>query len=206
MQKNMTVGERNSSFLTRSFPVIKQHYEKLTKEIIKSSEKDIRKWNDVHFSISWDLLFTPIEKITWGAIRNIGKAPFYPQYPIGNFFVDFGNPVAKVAIECDGKEFHKDVKKDDRRDKILFDLGWIVYRISGSDISSDMDDDCHNRHYYLQTIEGLISAISIFHFNNAIFNGLSELHAAYECLESRCSPIDCIKRIQDKLFKIELTV
>lgn len=80
--------------------------------------------------------FTPIESALWGDIRSIG-AVFYPQYPVCGFFVDFGNPVAKVAIECDGMAFHKDKQKDRDRDKRLSESGWVVYRFTGSECMQD---------------------------------------------------------------------
>lgn len=83
---------------------------------------------------SWEecagISFTPIEAAMWSDIRMEG-AVFYPQYPVGGFFVDFGNPVAKVALECDGYAFHLDKGKDAARDARLRDLGWIVYRFPG---------------------------------------------------------------------------
>jgi hypothetical protein len=56
-------------------------------------------------------------KIRGGArmVRDVVMNPFegdsvalvlYPQYPVGRYFVDFGNPVHKVAIECDGARWH----------------------------------------------------------------------------------------------------
>ncbi|MBT2299244.1 DUF559 domain-containing protein [Variovorax paradoxus] len=73
---------------------------------------------------------TPIERWVWDEIRD-ANAVFYPQYPVGRFFVDFANPKAKVAIECDGAAYHLDKAKDAGRDAILERLGWVVYRAPG---------------------------------------------------------------------------
>jgi hypothetical protein len=54
----------------------------------------------------------------------------WPQLPVDRFFVDFGNPIAKVALECDGAQWH-DEAKDARRDAILHELGWKVWRAPG---------------------------------------------------------------------------
>lgn len=83
---------------------------------------------------------TPIERMFWGDIRD-ANVVMYPQYPVGRFFVDFGNPVAKVAIECDGKAFHLDKAKDQARDRALADMGWTVYRITGADCIKDFDEE-----------------------------------------------------------------
>jgi very-short-patch-repair endonuclease len=92
----------------------------------------------------WDHLgrieLTPIERWLWSDIRSV-DAVLYPQYPVGGFFVDFGNPVAKVAIECDGAEWHKDKQKDAERDAKLVAIGWTVYRITGRDCRSQYEEE-----------------------------------------------------------------
>jgi hypothetical protein len=95
---------------------------------------------------SWDngmLRMTPIEYWLWADIREC-NAIFYPQYPVGRFFVDFANPVAKVAIECDGYHYHLDKAKDRDRDEILARMGWTVYRISGADCMTEEDPETFN--------------------------------------------------------------
>lgn len=73
--------------------------------------------------------FTPIEAWLWHDIRAV-DAVLYPQYPVGRFFMDFANPAAKVAIECDGAAYH-DPTKDAARDAGLIRLGWTVHRFPG---------------------------------------------------------------------------
>lgn len=77
----------------------------------------------------WAMLFTPIEYAVWGDIRR-NCLPMWPQLPVGRYFVDFGNPVFKIAIECDGEEFH-DAVKDAERDHEMRKMGWTVHRIPG---------------------------------------------------------------------------
>ena len=83
---------------------------------------------------------TPIESATWERIREV-RAVFYPQYPVGKFFADFANPVAKVVIECDGLEFHQDRASDAERDGRFHALGWTVYRIPGRLCVSEFNED-----------------------------------------------------------------
>jgi hypothetical protein len=73
---------------------------------------------------------SPIERMFWCDIRFEGVI-LYPQFPVVGYFVDFGNPVAKVAVECDGKEFHRDADRDARRQRNIELAGWSVYRLSG---------------------------------------------------------------------------
>ncbi len=92
---------------------------------------------------AWDtgiLRMTPIESWFWQDIRQ-ANAVLYPQYPVAGCFLDFANPVAKVGVECDGKAFHQDVMKDQRRDKRLASLGWTIYRITGSDCYKEFDEE-----------------------------------------------------------------
>lgn len=85
---------------------------------------------------SWDfelgVEMTAIEDAIWCEIRNVGCV-MYPQFPVGRRFVDFGNPCVKVAIECDGADFHGDPDADMAREQEIEALGWRIYRISGSD-------------------------------------------------------------------------
>lgn len=82
---------------------------------------------------------TPIENALWHDIRAVDIV-VYPQYPVGRFFVDFGNPAAKVAIECDGERWHLDKQKDARRDQEMADMGWRVYRITGRNCLTDTEE------------------------------------------------------------------
>lgn len=109
---------------------------------------------------AWDVFIklTPIEQSLWSDIRN-ANVVMYPQYPVGKYFVDFANPVAKVAIECDGKAYHLDKEKDAARDADLNSKGWTVYRITGRECMTDFDEE-KMEHGYARK---LIDAIANFH-------------------------------------------
>lgn len=81
------------------------------------------------YPIDWLPVFTPIEYDAWWSIRYYGL-PFYPQFPVGRFFVDFGDPNRSIAIECDGARWHS-ATRDEARDLALQGLGWKVFRIPG---------------------------------------------------------------------------
>lgn len=93
---------------------------------------------------AWDdkkiIFMTPIENWLWHDIRHC-NAVLYPQYPVLNFFIDFANPVAKVAIECDGEAYHQDKAKDEARDDRLRTAGWTVYRITGKHCRLECDEE-----------------------------------------------------------------
>ncbi len=100
--------------------------------------------NPYQWEFDGGIKLTPIERLLWSDIRTEGVV-LYPQYPVGRFFVDFANPAAKVAIECDGASFHTDQGRDDARQAEIEDLGWHVYRITGADCRRDdvHDDNCN---------------------------------------------------------------
>ena len=85
-------------------------------DIMMTSQQNINQQIDPYF-IDWLLDFSPIEEIAWNSIRSRG-VPLYPQFSLFNYFIDFANPVLKIGLEMDGKEFH-DTEKDRERDTKL---------------------------------------------------------------------------------------
>lgn len=184
-----------------------EHYNLITPYIFDAQGDYKNRWTSPYSrDFDWAFVFSPIEEITWQVIRSFGKVPMYPQYPVGKYFVDFGNPVIKVAIECDGKEWHTDKEKDDKRDLELLKLGWTVYRISGAHCFKSPDERIYDsefqylddgekylivQDFYETTIEGLICAIGIFYFDlQPIGRHEKEIDFAYECLCERLSLYD----------------
>ena len=100
---------------------------------------DSNEWAVPTSAFAW-IALTPIEQWLWEDMRNANMV-MYPQWPIGEFFVDFANPMAMVVIECDGKAFHRDHKKDARRDAWLTERGWTIYRFSGHVCNLDYDEE-----------------------------------------------------------------
>jgi very-short-patch-repair endonuclease len=152
-----------------NYELVKKHYETLTPVICYYGKLDPGGWIDPYVKeIPWTKFFSPIETNAWDDIRGYGRVPLYPQYPIAKYFVDFANPFLKIVIECDGKEFHRDRKKDIARDEDLKTLGWNVFRISGSDCKKIIypDEYAENykqqlENYYSSTIEGLLRALHL---------------------------------------------
>lgn len=179
---------------------IRKHYEVLTPKIYTSHA---HRWVSPYGWISnWPDLMTPIEFQTWQAIRTYGQIPLYPQYPVGKYFTDFANPNLGVAIECDGKEFHQDKEKDLKRDEDLFSMGYVVYRISGSDCFKTPSDDYYNiasfdnerekydilRTFYENTVEGLLMSLAwFFLFKQPFCNSADEKQLMRECLNKHVS-------------------
>jgi hypothetical protein len=123
--------------LKNRFNALRDFYRLALPEIKEAGKAE---WGIDPYEINWVALFTPIESWLWNDIRALDLV-LYPQYPIAGFFVDFANPVAMVAIECDGVAFHCDKAKDEARDTKLQNIGWTVYRISGKDCRDGVDSD-----------------------------------------------------------------
>lgn len=125
---------------SHNWQLIREFYAMFNKKIMaeKPSEWAIDPY-------AWDtglITMTPIESWLWHDIRAVDVV-VYPQYPVAGFFVDFANPIAKVAIECDGEFYHRDKSKDKARDAKLRAAGWSVYRITGKECRSGvgMEDE-----------------------------------------------------------------
>lgn len=65
------------------------------------------------------------------------------QVPCGKYRIDLTLPRYKLAIECDGKEFHSSSSQkahDKRKNAYLRKNGWKVLRFSGSRIHSKLPE------------------------------------------------------------------
>ncbi|KCZ47755.1 endonuclease domain-containing protein [Hyphomonas sp. CY54-11-8] len=79
-------------------------------------------------------------------IKGLLRAQIIPQLWVGGFRLDLAvcywryGSFARIAVECDGAEFHCDnmdqVNRDKRRDRILMQNGWPVLRFTGSEIAA----------------------------------------------------------------------
>lgn len=110
-----------------------ENYQKIsfgTRNLIRESYKDWQPRSSPYMYFDWPQIFSPIESLVWNDIRGVG-IPFYPQWPVLNYFLDFADPIKKIGIEVDGKEFHQNVEKDMKRQKEIEDEGWIIIRIRG---------------------------------------------------------------------------
>lgn len=193
-----SIGEILSELNQVDLPVIESNYFKSLqslKRFYKQYEDEIiakpYRWF-ISYPVDWRSILTPIELRVWEVIRYTGRVIMYPQYPVLNYFVDFGNPSMKIAIEADGKDFHKDIEKDQKRDRELLSAGWRVFRISGSKINymperldrAVVFEEGYSEYqmeWYKSTLEGFIYAIKIIYFDQ--INDEEETAMALEVLD-----------------------
>lgn len=143
---------RNISWIERER--IREAYKEYEAEILSGIRR-----SPYDLGIDWQ--FSPIEDNVWAAIRYLGL-PLYPQYPVGRFFVDFGDPKRKIAVEVDSIRWHKDKAKDSRRDDEIRKLGWRVIRIpsrmtyKNRENYTDADGNVDEESYRDESAEGFL--------------------------------------------------
>ena len=179
------------------FLTIRQKYAKILPEWEAEYHATGRMHHDPYV-LDWVPMFTPIEEAVWSDIRSSGM-PFYPQIPVLNYFIDFGCPMLKIGIECDGKAWH-DSERDAVRDARLAEEGWNIFRIEGheckrvlpapwreyeEDADSDEIDEWLNT-----TSEGVMYAINATYFDKHLTD-FARTHTgriAYTLFEHNTTP------------------
>lgn len=119
---------------------IKRHYSRLSNRILSAPRNE---WaaDPYQWDMGQNMIFmTPIEENFWADCRDADLI-LYPQYPANGYFIDFANPAAKVAIECDGRAFHMDKERDAKREAVLTRSGWKMYRIEGWQCNQNYNEE-----------------------------------------------------------------
>jgi very-short-patch-repair endonuclease len=83
---------------------------------------------------------SPIETILYNALKNKGYN-IETQVRCGKYRIDMTLPLYKLAIECDGKEFHSNPEQkahDRKKNAYLRRSGWSIMRIKGSQIHRNL--------------------------------------------------------------------
>jgi len=183
-----------------------EYFEKLVeiKKRYELRDRDFKRGGfympDPYSIYDWDKIWTPIERNAWRYIRFLGL-PFYPQFPVENYFIDFADPVKKIGIEIDGRAFHQNMSKDKSRQDKLESLGWRIFRIPGWMTFKDKDDyfcefenqsDCYDEEEYREkfneingrfreeTAEGIMKGIKEEFYLNPARADLETAAAQYD--------------------------
>jgi very-short-patch-repair endonuclease len=96
-----------------------------------------------HFGFNFYKEFSPAEDIAWDIIIRY-RVFLLPQFPVKRYFVDFANPFLKIAIEIDGKQWHKDTEKDKDRQSDMEQDGWRFVRFSAIDTMTSKEEAFEN--------------------------------------------------------------
>lgn len=112
------------------FNITKEKREEIRKVYKKNLDLILKHHYVSPYFLDWIPMFTPIENNVWADIRYL-CLPFYPQFPVDKYFIDFADPVLKIGIEVDGKHHLDQIEKDKERQDVLESLGWRIIRIQG---------------------------------------------------------------------------
>lgn len=82
--------------------------------------------------------FSPIEARLLDAFVAANIVPDL-QYRIGPYYADFAFPSIHLVVEADGKQYHQDVEREQRRDAYIQSLGWRVRHYTGRQIHRETD-------------------------------------------------------------------
>ncbi|MBN9243522.1 MAG: endonuclease domain-containing protein [Mesorhizobium sp.] len=80
------------------------------------------------------------ERALWSDLKNrqVCRAKFTRQFPIGPYFADFASRENQLIIELDGSQ-HAESKYDRRRDDFMVSQGWSVLRFWNVDALTDRE-------------------------------------------------------------------
>lgn len=151
----------------------------LIREIYKEVIHDIEEAEKVGsgvdpYFVDWMKVFTPVEEDAWQSIRGQGLR-FYPQFPVLSYFIDFADPIKKIGLEIDGRDWHTNRDKDRARDLELLSAGWRIFRVTGAEAYACPRPpwDCANggdadeRHVWMfRSVDGLVYALLQVYYRN----------------------------------------
>lgn len=83
---------------------------------------------------------SPLERMLYYELRYTYKDQIVPQHPLGPYWIDFAIPKYKLALECDGFQYHSSEKArlhDRNRDAYMKRVGWKVMRFTYKDLCKE---------------------------------------------------------------------
>ena len=86
---------------------------------------------------------TSAEARLWQALRNrkLAQWKFRRQHPIDRYVVDFVTLDGKLIVEVDGVTHStaRELSRDAERTRVLESLGFLVVRVTNTDVSENID-------------------------------------------------------------------
>lgn len=153
----------------------------------------------------WPFYFSKAEEVFWHHIRC--KWIFLiPEYPVLNYFLDFANPHEKIGIEIDGKEWHQDKNKDNKRQEEIENEGWRIIRFTWQEVFEWVKEP--NREDFYDDEEWYMNEINRFYQKNMKFceivdylHSISNIHRkVLEKPMALSDILDIIKTNNTKIF------
>jgi len=155
--------------------VLRRYYADAMHTIIELAKQSPTVWADIY---PFDWKFNVNEQRLWASIRS-HPVVFYPEFPVLDRFIDFGNPFFRVGLEADSVAYHsKD--KDIERDQCLREVGWTIFRVPYHESKEvtldlgeiaelraddpDLDTDSMLEEFLFTTSDGIVAALEYFYF------------------------------------------
>ena len=155
--------------------VLRQYYMEAMPEIIERARTSPTAGVDPY---PFDWKFNENERNLWATIRGLAVV-FYPEFPVFNRFIDFGNPYLKIGLEADSKKHHSQ-EDDIFRDSQLRRVGWTLFHLTYEESKRvvpglgeirelkvedrDFDETEMLEELLFTTADGVVSAIEYFYF------------------------------------------
>src|SRR5687767_1350653 len=114
------------------FDLIKLRYEAAFSQCLQREQYHISA-----FIENWPSVLNKIQTIVYGEIKSAGIR-LYPLYPIGEDFINFGNPFKKIGIEIYYKT-NGFVEKQAKLERIK-NMGWKVYTFESKHSSITLEN------------------------------------------------------------------
>ncbi|MFM0292806.1 MULTISPECIES: hypothetical protein [Paraburkholderia] len=138
---------------------IAKNYASIQKRVMEGSAD----WAciDPYEVADWAAVLTPVEFGAWQDIRSEGL-PLWPRLPVGDLVVSFGNPAAKVGLQCGDDE------ESARVAHWLSQTGWRVFRATAAQCTRVMEtpadvrertgdvSDAYRARYLAETLAGTV--------------------------------------------------
>ena len=118
--------------VAHDFESIKKQYLELHSKAIQNNKEAM------HFDVEdWRNTLSDIQLKVYKDIKSVGTY-LYPLYPIGDYFIDFGNPFKKVGIEI----LYKEREREERLACIQYfeKLGWTVYTLESKYVENSAEE------------------------------------------------------------------
>jgi hypothetical protein len=131
--------------------IMRQEIDKEKGSFRRLGERDIEGWEEFWKSPKYEPPYdSPLEDLfALNLVKYLGsdvtlRRQFEVSTMVGKFRIDFVVELDGwlIAFECDGKEYHIDVERDDWRDAIILG-GWdvdVIYRLYGPDLYHHLED------------------------------------------------------------------
>lgn len=114
-------------------------FESIKQQYFLSYDKALRSGiHQLPFNVEeWQHTLSEVQLKVYNDIKSIGTY-LYPLYPIGDYFIDFGNPFKKIGIEL----LYKEREREERLACIEYfkSFGWTVYVLESKYIEPSAEE------------------------------------------------------------------